>query len=298
MLFRSINTFTTKSGKTIHLPKGKSLADVYVEGVNRNIIDTTLTHDSVAIGEHPSADYTGRWQKFMYYASLPFHAAEKFNREISYMTSFELAYDKYIAKGFTPDNAYQSALDEARDVTQETMFNYNTTNKPRYFRGNLASVLLQFKMYPQNLSMLMFRTFYKAINQNEQYELDIIRKDLANAPAHVLEEALASKRAELKEMKKQSRDAFLGMMGMSFLTAGATGMPLWFIFSGLASAFHAAFDDDDEPFDAENWFKNWAGRTFGGFVGDSISRGLISQATGMNFADRMNVNLPDRRAHV
>ena len=290
----NVNSLKTKDGKTINLPKGKSLADVYTEGVNRNIIDTTLTHDSVAIGEHPSADYTGRWQKFMYYASLPFHAAEKFNREISYMTSFELAYDKYIGKGFTPDKAYQTALDEARDITQETMFNYNTTNKPRYFRGNLASVLLQFKMYPQNLSMLMFRTFYKAINQNEQYELDIIRKDLANAPKEVLEEALAAKREDLRQMKKEARDAFLGMMGMTFLTAGATGMPLWFIFSGLASAFHAAFgDDDDQPFDAENWFKNWANRTFGGFVGDSISRGLISQATGMNFADRMNVNLPD-----
>ena len=211
------------------------------------------------------------------------------------MTSFELAYEKAINKGLSKEKAFESALDEARDLTQETMFNYNTTNKPRYFRGNLASVLLQFKMYPQNLIMLMFRTFYKAIGQNSEVELKLLEQELIRdkAPDHVVKEMMDAKRAELKEMQKQARDAFLGMMGMSFLTAGLTGMPLWFIFSGLASAFNAVFGDDDDEFDPENWFKNWANRTFGGFVGDTISRGLLSQATGLNFADRMNTNLPD-----
>ena len=59
------------------------------------------------------------------------------------------------------------------------------------------------------------------------------------------------------------------------------------------SAFHAAFGDDDEPLDVENWFKNWTNRQFGDFFGDTVSRGLLSQATGMNFADRMGINLTD-----
>jgi hypothetical protein len=284
---------TRDGSSTINLPKGKTLADVYTAGVNRGSIDTTLVHDSVSIGESPSQDYTGRWQKFMYYASLPFHAAEKFNREIAYMTSFELAYEKNISKNMTPEAAFDAALDQARDLTQETMFNYNSTNKPRYFRGNISSVLLQFKMYPQHMCVLMFRTFQKGFMDAEQIELDKIRKQLENAPKDVLDKALADKKAEMADIRKEARDAFVGMMGMSFLTAGMTGMPLWFIFSGVASAFHAVFGDDDEPFDADNWFKNWANRTFGGFAGDTISRGLLSQVTGMNFADRMNLNLPD-----
>jgi len=290
----SLTDINTKDGSgTINLPKGRTLADVYTAGVNRGAIDTTLVHDSVSIGESPSQDYTGRWQKFMYYASLPFHAAEKFNREIAYMTSFELAYEKNISKNMTPEAAFDAALDQARDLTQETMFNYNSTNKPRYFRGNISSVLLQFKMYPQHMCVLMFRTFQKGFMDAEQIELDKIRKQLENAPKDVLDKALADKKAEMAEIRKEARDAFVGMMGMSFLTAGMTGMPLWFIFSGVASAFHAVFGDDDEPFDADNWFKNWANRTFGGFAGDTISRGLLSQVTGMNFADRMNLNLPD-----
>jgi hypothetical protein len=276
-----------------------TMADVYQYGVNRNVIDTTLSHDSVSIGERPSMEYTGRWQKFMYYASLPFHSAEKFNREVTFMSSFDLAYDKFIkpvsegGKGMTGDKAYDAALEAARDLTQETMFNYNTTNKPRYFRGNIASVVLQFKMYPQHMSVLLARTFYKSINQNEQLELDKIREDLKTAPPEELAKALEAKKAELADIRREATKAFWGMLGTAFLSAGVTGMPLWFVFSGVMSAFHAVFGEDDEPFNPENWFKNWAGRTFGGFVGDSISRGLVSQATGMNFADRMNMNLTD-----
>jgi hypothetical protein len=276
-----------------------TMADVYQYGVNRNVIDTTLSHDSVSIGERPSMEYTGRWQKFMYYASLPFHSAEKFNREVTFMSSFDLAYDKFIkpvsegGKGMTGDKAYDAALEAARDLTQETMFNYNTTNKPRYFRGNIASVVLQFKMYPQHMSVLLARTFYKSITQNEQLELDKIREDLKTAPPEELAKALEAKKAELADIRREATKAFWGMLGTAFLSAGVTGMPLWFVFSGVMSAFHAVFGEDDEPFDPENWFKNWAGRNFGGFVGDSISRGLVSQATGMNFADRMNMNLTD-----
>jgi hypothetical protein len=334
---KDLDEINTKDGtKKIKLPKGVTLADVYQYGVNRNVIDTTLTHDSVSIGEHPSSDYTGRWQKFMYYASLPFHAAEKFNREVTFMSSFELAYNKYTApvseggKGYTGEKAYAAALDAARDLTQETMFNYNTTNKPRYFRGDLINVLLQFKMYPQHMSVLLGRTFYKSINQNEEREIKYLCDtfNISSGPATEhpskpatgaghwntvtskyevynganwvqdkipteLAKALEDKKAELAELKREATKAFWGMMGMSFLSAGATGLPLWFVFSGVMSAFHAAFGDDDEPLDVENWFKNWAGRTFGGFLGDTISRGLLSQATGMNFADRMNMNLTD-----
>jgi hypothetical protein len=283
----------------IALPAGKTLADVYQYGVNRNVIDTTLSHDSVSIGERPSMEYTGRWQKFMYYASLPFHAAEKFNREVTFMSSFELAYNTFVkpvsegGKGMTSDKAYDAALEAARDLTQETMFNYNTTNKPRYFRGNIASVVLQFKMYPQHMSVLLARTFYKSIVQNEKLELDRIREDLKTAPPEELAKALEAKKAELADIRREATKAFWGMLGTAFLSAGVTGMPLWFVFSGVMSAFHAVFGEDDEPLDVENWFKNWAGRTFGGFLGDSISRGLVSQATGMNFADRMNMNLTD-----
>lgn len=275
------------------LPQGKTLADVYQYGVARGIINVSQAHEAANIGEEPSNEYTGRWNKIMYYVSLPFHSAEKLNREMAFMSTFDMAYRKALGKNLTPEKAYDSALQEARDVTQQTMFNYNMDNKPRYFRGDLRNIVLQFKLYPQHMTVFMFRTFQKGFTDLEAAEIEKIKRDNPNATADALKDMIDAKTAEIREMKKEARDAFLGMMGMTFLIAGFTGMPLFFVFSGIASAFHAVFGDDDEPFDAENWFKNWTNRTFGGFLGDAISRGMLSQATGLNFADRMNTNLTD-----
>ena len=274
-----------------------TLADAYNYGVEREIIDTTQTHEAVSIGEQPANEYTGNWQKFMYYASLPFHAAEKYNRETAFMASFELAYNSLVApkseggKGYTPQNAYEIALQNARDLTQKTMFNYNTVNKPRYFRGDLRNVLLQFKMYPQHMTVLMYKTFHDAIGIGMKAEMESYKRSIkGSANFEKLEKA---KEVELKEMKREALKTFTGMMGFTLATAGITGLPLFFIFQGVANAMHALFDDDDEPFDSENWFKNWCNRQFGDFFGDTVSRGLLSQATGMNFADRMGINLTD-----
>jgi hypothetical protein len=204
-----------------------------------------------------------------------------------------MAYRKALGKNLTPEKAYEKALQEARDVTQETMFNYNMDNKPRYFRGDLRNIVLQFKLYPQHMTVFMFRTFQEGFTNMEAAEIANIKRANPSATAEALQGMIDEKVAEIREMKKEAQKTFIGLMGMTFVTAGFTGMPLFFIFSGIASAFHAVFGDDDEPFDAENWFKNWTNRTFGGFIGDSISRGIASQATGLNFADRMNTNLTD-----
>jgi hypothetical protein len=269
-------------------------ADAYEKGVLLQAIDTTLSHESASIGDQPSENYTGRWQKFMYYASLPFHAAEKFNRETTYMTTFELAYNKYIndkTNPYTPQAAFEKASQDARDLVQKTMFNYNTINKPRYFRGNIASMVLQFKMYPQQMTVLLARTFYQSMGSGMKHDLEAYKEHIKNSAD--FDKLVAEKEAELKQVQKEATEAFWGTLGMTFLTAGMSGLPLFFIVSGIGSAFHAAFGEDDEPYDFDNWFKNWCSRTFGGMVGDSISRGVLSQVTGMNFADRMSLNMSD-----
>jgi hypothetical protein len=171
------------------------------------------------------------------------------------------------------------------------MFNYNTINKPRYFRGDLRNIVLQFKMYPQHMSVLMYKTFKDAIGIGIKAEMESFERSYGKDPD--FKKLKEAKEVELNEMKREAQKAFTGMMGFTFVTAGMTGMPLFFVFQGVANAMHALFDDEDEPFDAENWFKNWTNRQFGDFFGDTVSRGLLSQATGMNFADRMGINLTD-----
>jgi len=283
-----------KNGNSI----GKTYADVYQDGVRRGTIDVTLSHEAAQIGEKPSNQYTGRWNKIMYYASLPFHASEKYMRETTFMATFELAYNKALdakthdgKQRYTAEQAYQTAIQEADALVKKTLFNYNTTNKPRYFRGNYRNILLQFKMYPQQMTVLMFRTLQKSLGDGMQAELIAYEREMRNSPHK--EELMKAKIKELESIKREARDQFLGMMGMAFLTSGMTGLPFWFIFSGIASAFHAAFGDSDEPFDAENWFKNWCFKHLGGFTGEILSRGALSTVSGLNFADRMSTNLPD-----
>ena len=285
-----------KNGKSI----GKTYADVYQDGVRRGTIDVTLSHEAAQIGEKPSNQYTGRWNKIMYYASLPFHASEKYMRETTFMATFDLAYNKALnakthdgKQRYTAEQAYQAAIQEADALVKKTLFNYNTINKPRYFRGNYRNILLQFKMYPQQMTVLMFRTLQKSLGDGMQAEFEAYKREIRTVPEAQRKELEAAKVKELNEIKKEARDQFLGMMGMAFLTSGVTGLPFWFIFSGIASAFHAVFGDSDEPFDAENWFKNWCFEHLGGFKGEVLSRGALSTISGLNFADRMSTNLPD-----
>ena len=94
----------------------------------------------------------------------------------------------------------------------------------------------------------------------------------------------------IKNVKVEARNRLAGTLGMTFVFAGATGLPLWWMVSGIMNAMHAAFGDDDEEWDFDNWFKNWCAETFGGYAGDSISRGVVSQTFGVNVADRMGLN--------
>ncbi|NBW12196.1 MAG: PLxRFG domain-containing protein [Caulobacteraceae bacterium] len=242
-----------------------NLSDVERQAYNKfvtdGVIDITLSHDLAGMTEVPSNLYTGRTEKVMRGLSYLFHNAEKFNREVVAMSSFKLAYDKALASGMSQDAAFEKATNEAKDLTYRSMFDYSTLNKPRYFQNAYAKVILQFKQFAQQMTYMLVHGTYEAF------------------------------KGESPEVRREARDRVLGTLGMTFLFAGATGLPMFSIGASIIEALHAAFSDDDEPpLDFENWFKNWLAETFGNFTGDSISRGVITQATGINFADRLSLN--------
>ena len=94
------------------------------------LIDITLAHDIVGLAETNSNLYTGRTQKVMGVLSAAFHGAEKFNREVVAMSAFDLAYEKAIKPesegglGLSPDAAEKKAIDEAKELTYKSMFDY------------------------------------------------------------------------------------------------------------------------------------------------------------------------------
>ena len=263
------------------------------------MFSVTLSHDLVGLAEAPSNLYTNRSQTAMKWLSGMFHGAEQFNREIIGMSAFDMAYEKAKKSGYSDDAAYNKAIATAKDLTYKSMFDYSTLNKPRYFQQPAAKVILQFKQFSQQMTYLLARSTYEWIGKSyTPDELQDIRYQIKtdhdqnkpNLPPLTEAELDDAVDQYIKDVRTEARDRLGGTLGMTAVFAGATGLPLWWMVSGVMNAMHAVFGDEEEEFDFENWFRNWAESTFGGFVGGSISRGVASQVLGADVASRLSLN--------
>ena len=93
-----------------------------------------------------------------------------------------------------------------------------------------------------------------------------------------------------EEEKREARARFVGTMGMAAIMTGVTG--IWG-FSTVAAIINACAQlgggDDDEPFDFELEFANWAVNTFGKNMGTMVSRG-IGNAAGIDLHSRLKLD--------
>jgi hypothetical protein len=272
----------------------------YLKAVADGVIDITLTHDIVGLAETPSALYKqGLSARVMKTASYIFHGAEKFNREVVFMSSFDLAYEQFKAKGYSEQAARQQAIETAKDLTYKSMFDYSTLNKPRFMQGSAQKVIFQFKQFSQQMTYLLSRSAFEAIYKDfSPQERQDIRYQIKSEdqlyrtgqPRMTDAELDAAVDKYIADYRKEARSRLLGVYGTTAVFAGASGLPLWWTVSATANALQAVFGEDDEDWDFDIWFKDWANDTFGGFFGDVVARGAASQVLGANVADRMSLN--------
>jgi hypothetical protein len=257
------------------------------------LLDVTLPHDIAGLAEGAATVYKTTGQKLMNVLSTPFHVTERANREIVAMSAYKMAFDRYIKK-FPEKVAQEKAIEEAKDITYKSMFDYSTLNKPRYFQHPALKVILQFKQFSQQMTYLLARSAYDSIgNAFSPEELHEIRLEIKREQPNLTDPELdAELKKYVKDFKAEAKKRLAGTLGMTAVFAGATGMPMWWAVESIMEMLHAAFgeDDEDEYWNFNNWFKNWCNETFGGFVGDSISRGVASQVLGAGVADRLSLN--------
>ena len=281
----------------------KALSKLELEAYNQFVIDglldITLPHDLSGLAEGTASVYKNVGQTLMGWISTPFHVTERANREIVAMSAYKLAFDKFISKGYAEKVAQQKAIESAKDLTYKSMFDYSTLNKPRYFQHPALKVILQFKQFSQHMTYLLARSAYEFIGKTYTADelADIryqIKEDHRVNKTHLppLTDAQldAATTQFVKDLKTEARDRLAGTLGMTAIFAGVTGLPLWSLVSSIMNIMHTAFGDDDDEWDFDNWFKNWCDKTFGGFYGDMISRGVVSQVLGANVADRLSLN--------
>ena len=88
-----------------------------------------------------------------------FHSTETIGRSVMYMSSFDLAYERAIGKGKTPEQAGVEARKLATDLTNKAMFDFTNWNKSRFAQAPATRFALQMTSYIHSLSSLMLRSF-------------------------------------------------------------------------------------------------------------------------------------------
>lgn len=240
---------------------GLSSADkqAYNRFVADGVIDITAAYDQSGLAAAPTESYGGLRNRGMELLTSLFHNAERFNREIMAMSAFRAAMEKR-SDYKNREDAFNESIAEAKDVTNRSMFDYSATNKPRYFQHPIASVVLQFKQFPQQM------TFFLAHNAYNMFK--------GLTPTE----------------RREARARFVGTMGMAGIFSGVTG--LWG-FSTVAAVINAVFnglgDDDEEPFDFELEFMRWSTETFGKNLGTLLTRG-VGNAAGIDLASRTKLD--------
>lgn len=184
-----------------------------------------------------------------------FHNVEVANREVTALAAYRLAKE---AAGGHIDLA--QAYKVASNVVYDAHFDYSSSNRPRWMRGQWQKVVLQFKMYGQHMFYTLGRSFAQSI------------------------------KGDTPEIRRQAQKEFLGYMLMHTLAAGVTGLPyvVQIIFGAAAQGIHAAVSDDDAPWDPEVALKNWLSDELGGFASTAITDGLVN-ALGIDLHSRAGI---------
>ena len=138
-------------------------------------------------------------------ASVMFHSAERFNREVTFIAAYRLARQS--------GEKHDSAFDQAVDATYRGHFDYSSGNRPRIMQGNVAKVLLLFKQFGQNMVYTLARQTYQSI------------------------------KGETEAERKEARKSLGAILAMHATFAGTLGLPMVGMLLSLAS--WAGGDDDD-----------------------------------------------------
>jgi hypothetical protein len=245
------------------LERSKSLSTMDKAAYNRfvadGIIDITAAYDQSGLAANPTSEYNSIPNRAMQIVAYAFHHAERFNREIMAMSAFRSAMEKR-ANYPNKQQAFAESIAEAKDLTQRAMFDYSSTNKPRFLQSSLARIVLQFKQFPQQMTWFLARNAWNTFGNLPEAE------------------------------KREARARFVGTMGMAAIFSGVTGLWGFSTVAAIVEACAAFGDDEDEPpFDFELEFANWAVNTFGENMGTMVSRG-IGNAAGVDLHSRLKLD--------
>ena len=226
----------------------------YDDAVASGVIDVTQAHDLASIAQGEDSGIMWKTRPIMRAASVMFHSAERFNREVTFIAAYRLARQS----GSNHDAAYAQAV----DATYKGHFDYSSGNRPRIMQGNVAKVLLLFKQFGQNMIYTLTRQTYQSI------------------------------KGETEAQRKEARKSLGAILAMHATFAGALGLPMVGMLLSVASWMGG--DDDepwDAEVALRNYLAEAFNPTISNMLMKGAPRGIgvdISSRVGIN-----NLLLPD-----
>ena len=261
----SITAPSISNSKSIPEDERKAVSEMVARGVSESTYASLVWgYKSMSTEQFEGVAGKGKRLANLMVGAL-MHNTERLSREAVYLAAYRLGKKQ----GLSYDDAVQKAVDS----TNEALGNYDITNRPRFMQQGIGKIAFQFKTYPLQMSLLLLTNFKKMI-------------PFLN-----------------KEGKKEAATKFFGMMGTSFLLAGAANMALFSPIMGLVGwAWGQLGLDDDWPeelkdLDFETWFRTvflpekLGDVTIGGVpVSDIVDRGPLNAITGYDIGSRIGLN--------
>ena len=232
----------------------KDEKQAYEDAVARGVIDVTQAHDLAGIAQGEDSGIMWKTRPIMRAASVMFHSAERFNREVTFIAAYRLARQS----GSNHDEAYT----QAHNMTYKSHYDYGSGNRPRIMQGNVAKVLLLFKQFGQNMIYTLARQTYQSI------------------------------KGETEAERREARRALGAILAMHATFAGALGLPVVGMLLSVASWMGG--DDDepwDAEVALRNYLAEAFNPTISNMLMKGVPRGIgvdISSRVGIN-----NLLLPD-----
>ncbi|WP_052417803.1 PLxRFG domain-containing protein [Acinetobacter junii] len=232
----------------------KDEKQAYEDAVARGVIDVTQAHDLAGIAQGEDSGIMWKTRPIMRAASVMFHSAERFNREVTFIAAYRLARQS--------GEKHDSAFDQAMDATYRGHFDYSSGNRPRIMQGNVAKVLLLFKQFGQNMVYTLARQTYQSI------------------------------KGETEAERKEARKSLAAILAMHATFAGALGLPMVGMLLSVASWMGGDDDDPwDAEVALRNYLAEAFNPTISNMLMKGAPRGIgvdISGRVGIN-----NLLLPD-----
>ena len=159
------------------------------------------------------------WTATNAYMGWMFHQGERFNRQVTAMTSYELELAERAKNGELTEQDYKEAAEIALDDTEMTNSGAMAETAPRVAQSDMGNWMMMYKRFGISMYYLQFQMAKQAL-----------------------------KGAKDPDERAQAVKQIVGLFASSALFAGVQGLPLYGIVSMLANAL--LLDEEDEDFDS------------------------------------------------